>query len=418
MESNKEPQSNPVPPGEPFVDEDAPPPKMSRLFNWRIIAILVIAVACLLLLTSRHSYTRTSQSVAPVSVAVARVARENLSQAESFEAEFRPYQEIDLHAKVAGFVQSINVDIGDVVKQGQLLATLEIPELKEDIEHAQAQQTRAEKQIKSASAAYDDAHLAYTRLGEVNKSHPNLVAQQDLDTALERDSAADATLAAAKEEVAVAKAEVDKLNARLDYCKITAPFAGVITKRYADEGALVQGGVTPSATAMPLVRLSQNDRLRLDFPVSVSYVEKIRVGDPVEIHLPALGKDISGKISRFTRKVNSETRTMEAEVDVTNADLSLTPGIYATANLTLDRRENVLAVPIGAIANRKAPTVFVLDGDNQVEERPVTLGLETANKIEVVAGLNENQLVMIGSRGEIKVGQKVQPKVVELGAAQ
>ncbi len=159
----------------------------------------------------------------------------------------------------------------------------------------------------------------------------------------------------------VSKAELDKLKAVMDYCKITAPFSGVITKRYADEGALVQGGVTPSASAMPLVRLSQNDRLRLDFPVSVSYVHRINAGDPVEIHVQALGRTISGKISRFTRKVDTDTRTMEAEVDVPNPDLSLTPGIYAVAALRLDRRENVLTIPEQALSSRNAPTVFVVN---------------------------------------------------------
>jgi RND family efflux transporter MFP subunit len=390
----------------------------SRLFNWKIIAVALLAIVCLIALTSRHTGgLPANNALTPVTVAVARVMRENLAQEQAFEAEFRPYQEIDLHAKVAGFVQSINVDIGDQVQQGALLATLEIPELKEDIERAEAQENRAVKQIKSAAAAYDDAHLAFTRLGAVNEAHPNLVAQQELDTALEHDSATEATLAAAKEEVAVAKAEVDKLKARLDYCKITAPFAGVITKRYADEGALVQGGVTSSGTAMPLARLSQNDRLRLDFPVSVSYVERIKIGDPVAIRIQSLGKTISGKISRFTRKVNTDTRTMEAEVDVTNADLSLTPGIYAIASLTLDQREKVLALPVEAIANHKTPTVFVLNQDNVIEERPVTLGLETSDKIEITTGVKENDLVMIGSRGQVRAGQKVEPKVIEIGAA-
>ncbi len=204
----------------------------------------------------------------------------------------------------------------------------------------------------------------------------------------------------------------------LDYCKITAPFSGVITKRYADQGALVQGGVTPSAAATPLVRLSQNDRLRLDFSVSVSYVERIKLGDPVEIRIQSTGRTISGKISRFTRKVNTDTRTMDAEVDVTNTDLSLTPGIYAIAALTLDHRQNVLTVPAEAIAGRRLPTVFVLNKNNEVEERPVTLGLETPEKIEVVSGLNENDLVMIGGRSLVRPGQKVDPKLTALGSAQ
>jgi RND family efflux transporter MFP subunit len=390
-----------------------------KRINWAVIVVLATGLVCVLALrTFRASANVPVETTAMATVAVAKVAREDLAQEQDFEAEFRPYQEIDLHAKVAGFVKTINVDIGDQVKQGDLLATLEIPELKEDMDKAEAQELRNEKEIDRAAAAYDDAHLAFTRLEAVNKTRPNLVAQQELDTAKSHDSAADAALAVAKQEVQVSKAEVNKLRTMLDYCKITAPFSGVVTKRYADEGSLVQGGVSPSATAMPLVRLSQNDRLRLDFPVSVSYVERIKQGDPVEIRIQAMGKTISGKICRFTRKVNTDTRTMEAEVDVPNADFALTPGVYAIAAMKLDRREKVLTVPAEAISNHRAPTVLVLNKDNVLEEHPVTLGLETADRLEVVSGVNENDLVMIGSRSQVKPGQKVEPKLTQLGSAQ
>ena len=384
--------------------------------NWKVIAVICLVILGFMVIEF-HGGNAAPTPVAGnlLTVAVARVARQNLAQEQTFDAEFRPYREIDLHAKVAGFVQHITVDIGDAVAQGEVLATLEIPELKEDLERANAQQLRNEKEIARAAANYEDAHLSNTRLAAINQTRSNLVAQQELDTAQAKDSVAEAALASAKQEVAVSKADVDKLKAMQDYCKITAPFAGVITKRYADEGALVQGGVTPSATAMPLVRLSQNDRLRLDFPVSVSYISRIKIGDPVEIRIQTMGRTIAGKISRFTRKVNTDTRTMEAEVDVPNADLSLTPGIYAVAVLKLEQREKVLTVPAEAISNPKAPTVFVLNEANEIEERPVRLGLEAPDKYEVLTGLKENELVMIGSRAQVKPGQKVEPKILELG---
>ncbi|MDB6067773.1 MAG: Efflux transporter, family, subunit [Pedosphaera sp.] len=391
--------------------------KTSRFLNWRLLLIPVIAIPCFFALQSMRGKAAPVPAHAELyPVAVAKVIREDLAQEQTFEAEFRPYQEIDLHAKVAGFVQNINVDIGDRVNQGDILATLEIPELKQDLERASAMELRNEKEINRAAANYEDAHLSYTRLSSINETKPHLMAQQELDTALAHDRAAEAALAAARQEVEVSKAEVDKLKVMLDYCKITAPFSGVITRRYADEGSLIQGGVSPSATAMPLVRLSQNDRLRLDFPVSVSYVSRIKIGDPVDIRIQALGKSISGKVCRFTRKVNTDTRTMEAEVDVPNPDLSLTPGIYAVAGLKLDRREKVLTIPAEAISNHKAPTVFVLNKTNEIEERPVTLGLETADKLEVLTGLNENDLVLVGSRAQVKPGQKVEPKILEVGS--
>ena len=165
---------------------------------------------------------------APPTVAVAVVTREDLFKELTVQAEFRPYQEIDLHAKASGYLQQIKVDIGDSVKAGDLIGVLEVPELEDDLARAVAGQQRAE-------ADFKNAHLDYDRLLSVSQSRPNLVAQQDLDAAEEKDSAAAAAVAAAK-------AEARKYRTLADYTRVTAPFNGVITKRYADPGALIQAG--------------------------------------------------------------------------------------------------------------------------------------------------------------------------------
>ncbi len=225
-------ESQPESPAQPAAAANRRKPEWPRLLNWKILLSLGAVMAGLVVFNSlRARANLTAETAGAVTVAVARVTRENMVQEQDFEAEFRPYQEIDLHAKVAGFVQTIKVDIGDQVRPGDLLATLEIPELKEDIEKAEAQELRNEKEIQRAAAAYQDSHVAYTRLVAVNQSKPNLIAQQDLDTAQAHDAAAEAALAVAKQEVDVSKAEADKLKAMLGYCQITAPFTGVITKR-------------------------------------------------------------------------------------------------------------------------------------------------------------------------------------------
>ena len=351
-----------------------------------------------------------------LTVPVVKVSRENLVQCHTFEAEFRPYQAIDLHANVAGFVQSIKVDIGDRVQMGDVLALLTIPGLKEDLERAAAAELRDEKKVMEESAAYDDAHLNYNRLFTINQAKPHLVAKQDLDTALAKDRSAEAVLAAAKQDVQVSQAELKKLQAIRDFCTITAPFSGVITKRYADEGALVQGGVNPSGAALPLVRLSQNDRLRLVFPVTVSSVPFIKGGDPVHIRILQTGQTFAGKVSRFTRNVDMATRTMDAEVDVPNPDLALIPGIYAEVTLNLEHRDNALTVPAEALSNLKSPTALVLTAENKIEERPLTLGMATAEKFEIISGLKENERVIVGSRAKVEPGQKVEPRLIEAGA--
>jgi len=182
----------------------------------------------------------------------------------------RPYQEIELHAKVSGFVQNITVDVGDHVKEGQLIAELELPEVEHDLDHALASQRHAAQQIRRAQAAWDDAHLTLDRMASVEKAQPNLIAQQDIDTATAKERGAEADLAAAREQESAAAAEVNKLKTMLQYARITSPFEGVVTKRYADKGALIQAGTSSSTQAMPLIRLSQNNSLRLVFPVWLS----------------------------------------------------------------------------------------------------------------------------------------------------
>jgi RND family efflux transporter MFP subunit len=330
-------------------------------------------------------------------VAVAKVDREDLYNEVTIPGEFRPYVEAELNAKVSGFLSVINVDFGDKVKAGQLLAVLEVPELKAELDASIAAQQRAE-------ADYTNAHLIYTRLVGVNKEHPNLVAQQDIDTAQAKDSA---TLAA----VASAKADVEKYQTLFGYTQITAPFDGVITRRSADPGALIQAGTSSDTQARPLVRISDNYLLRLDFPVSVEYVKDIHLGDLVRVRVDSLGgKTFTGKITRFTGKVSEDTRTMITEMEVANPNLEIVPGMYAVVVLKVQQRSQVLAIPTEAVASEKESTVDVVNQDNQIEERAVALGLETPDRYEVASGLKEGEKVMIGSHSRVHAGEKVEPK--------
>ena len=400
--------------------------------------------------------TEASKSAAaPAPVAVAKVTRADIAREVVFDAEFRPFQDIDLHAKVAGFVQTMNVDVGDRVKAGQLLATIEVPELKEDLERAaagvkRAQQDvikaqedaqradedirRAEAEIKRAQAAHAEVKLTLGRIAAVSKEQPGLVAQQEIDTAQAKERTADAQVAAAqaahsgsraaassaraaigsvKEQVSVAEADLHKLQAKAVFTKIVAPFDGVISKRYADAGDMLRGGLSPSSPAVPLVRLVHMDKLRLVFPVSSSFVAKVKAGDEVEVRVTSLGKTFPAKVARITREVEANTRTMETQVDVLNADGSLYPGMYAAVAMKLDRKPNALAVPLTALARGKKVTVFLIKPDNTLEEREVKLGLEAPDKAEVLAGLAEGDSVLVGSRSQVKPGQKVEPKLVK-----
>ena len=386
-------------------------PGFVRRIDWRIaVVVLVVGLSIILIwrAVSAHAKTQsaTVQVVEALPISVARVTRHDLYNEVTFPAEFRPYVEVELHAKVSGYVREMKVDFGDQVKSNQLLATLEVPELHDELHNAIATQQRAE-------ADYTNAHIIYQRLAAVNtKAHPNLVPQQEIDTA----EANDRTTFAA---IAATRANVEKFQTMVAYTRITAPFDGVVTKRYADPGALIQAGTTSDTQSMPLVRVSDNYRLRLDFPVDQPYVKDVHVGDPIEVRVESLGGITStGIITRATLKVNEDTRTMMTEIEVPNPKLELVPGMYCRVVLKVQRRPQTLAIPIQAVPPGYGDTVYVVNDRDQIEERPVKLGLVTPTEFEVLSGLKEGEMVLIGSRSQVEVGQKVEPKLGDALAQQ
>jgi RND family efflux transporter MFP subunit len=285
---------------------------------------------------------------------------------------------------------------------------------------------RARDELKRAESSYNVAHLSYTRLAQVAKEKPGLVAQQEIDDSQSRDlvaeaqvSAAKSSITAAEQQVQVGQADVQKIRTLFDYTRVTAPFTGVITKRYADTGAMIQAGISSSTQAMPLVKLSENSLLRLIFPVPESVVPTVHIGQQVQVRVPTLGRSFPGQVKRFADKVATATRTMDTEVDVPNPGLVLIPGMYAEADLTTDHRAGVLTVPIPAVdlgADETSGQVTVVTPENRIEIRKVQLGTQTENRIEVRSGLREGDMVVTGNRSSLKAGQQVQPKLTDISA--
>jgi len=214
----------------------------------------------------------------------------------------------------------------------------------------------------------------------------------------------------------------------IEYTKVTAPFTGVITKRYADKGSMIQAGTASQTQSMPLVKLSENSLLRLILPVPESAVPGVHIGQQVEVKVPTLNRSFPGLVKRFSDKLQLSTRTMDTEVDVPNASLVLIPGMYAEVNLTLAQKNNVVAVPVAAVdtggddSNDSGPTktpdsgtVMAVTPENRIEIRKVKLGLETANLVEIRSGLQAGDLVVIGNRGGLQAGQLVRPKITTIG---
>ena len=366
---------------------------------------------------------------AATTVGVTKVVKKTLSRQITLSSELVPFQEIDVFAKESGYVNKLNVDYGSRVRQGQVMATLEIPELEAQLQQDQAEIKAAKGQVDRAAhelgryqAQYKSLHLEYTRLNDVFETQPGIVAQQEVDDAQGRDLAAASQVDAGKAALEAAQSQLAGANARLvrdqtlfDYSRITAPFSGVVTQRYANLGALVQAGTSSSTQAMPIVRLSQDDLFRLVIPIPESYVRYIRGGDPVTVRVPSLNRSFPGKVTRFSVDVSKDTRTMHTEVDVPNPEHVLLPGLYAEASVALEHRDDIPAIPLQAINHEGDKTaVFVVNSNNVIEDRPIILGIQTATDAEVISGLNEGELVVVSDRGGLKPGQKVQPQVIEI----
>ncbi|MBS1852912.1 MAG: efflux RND transporter periplasmic adaptor subunit [Acidobacteria bacterium] len=368
----------------------------------------------------------TAAELRPAAVAV--VTRGPLVSAISLSGAFRPYQEVDVHAKVAGYIRHIYVDVGDKVKAGQELAVLEVPELNAQVVGARADMRcnqdairRSRSEIERARSTHVAYHAAYTRLKQASDARPGLIAEQELDDALAKDketeaqvSSAEAALSEAEGQLGVAQANLERLSALESYAHITAPFPGVVTKRYADTGALIQAGTASDTQSMPVVQLAEWSRLRLVVPVPESSVPKLHIGSSVQVHVSALNRDFQGKVARFADALSDETRTMHTEIDVENPDGTLKDGMYAEAKLVLSQQAGVLTVPIQAVERTATgATVLVVDASNRIEQRPVQLGTEGSDRVAVLSGLAENDKVVVGNRGGFRAGERVVPKVVK-----
>jgi len=360
---------------------------------------------------------------------VVRVTRGNIADSLEIASEFQPFQEVDVYAKVSGYIQKLYVDYGTHVKQGQILAVLEIPELQQQLQqdeaaihHSEQELARAHEELNRAQSAYTVAHLAYSRLADVQKSRPELVAQQEVDASKGKDMEADAdvsaqkaALAGAEDALLAAKAALGKDQAMFDYARMTAPFDGVITQIYAYTGALLPAGTSSNKGDSALCRLSQNSLLRLVIPVPERAVSNIQIGETVAVNVSGMDRTFDGKIIRFSDQIDTNTRTMHTEVDVPNPKYELVPGMYASVKIPLHASAKVLTVPVQAFqaGSEGKGIVLVVGPGNKLARRTVAVGLQSASDVEITSGLQENDTVIFGSIGQYRPGQIVAPRLVE-----
>lgn len=385
---------------------------------WWVILIVIGVIVWSSERSRSHAEARNAADDPPA-VAVQQVVPQRLVRSLAVEAELQPFQEVDVHAKVAGYVKEIYVDIGSRVRAGQLLGVLSVPELEHERDGAAADLARRQHELIRAQSEFEALHLAYSRLKEVSGSEQNLVAQQELDDAASKDRSAQAAVSAAEAALASARANDARIRSLLSYTHITAPFTGIVVRRFAHVGTMLPAGTSSSTQALPLVHLSQNDPLRLVIPVPESAAPFIRDGTPVRVHISAIDRRFDASVTRFSGELDMSTRTLRAEVDISNPHLDLTPGEYADAEITLERREGALSVPVESVVQQNGrASLLVITPRNTVEQRAVTLGMETPRAVEITSGLHAGERVVVSNQLALKTGDRVEARPVVTPSAQ
>ena len=399
---------------------------MWKRFSFLLLAGLASVAALGAVACGSKATGSKAQAAEVPSASVAAVTRGSIVHTLNLAGQFQPYQVVDVHAKVSGYIRAIYVDIGDKVRQGQVLAVLEVPELSAqlkgtvaDFAQSKDEIVRAEHEVARAQSVHAALHADYTRLKLASQAQPGLIAEQELDDAQAKDLAAEAqidaaksALSAAKQKSAASSANHDRVSALEAYTKVTAPLDGVIIWRYADTGALIQSGTSSDTQSLPIVKLSQSGLLRLRLPVPEDAVSYIHEGATVNVRVDAVHRTFAGKVVRFTRNISLATRTMETEIDVENKDLSLTPGMYANTAIQLEQHNNVLTIPEPALLqDGNKATVMVVDADHRVQIRNVSVGLQGSDHVEIKSGLQEGDLVITGAQSNYQSGEVVRPKL-------
>ena len=330
-----------------------------------------------------------------------------LERTVTIPGELKPYQRVDIHARVTGFLESILVDRGSFVEEGDLLAEMSAPELAAQRAEAQARIPAVVSEKREATAQLAAAESTYWRLTEAAKT-PGAVAENDRDLAGLAADAQEARVESIQKTIAAYEASVRSIEEMEKYLKVKAPFSGVITKRQAHVGALVG----PDGTAgLPLFTLEQVSRLRLVAAVPEAYRQSISRGQRVQFSVAAFpGEVFSGVVARPSYAVDSSTRTMPVELDFTNSKSKLTPGMYAEVMWPIRRSHETLFVPASAVQATTERIFVIRVANGKAEWVDVRRGMTEGALVEVFGDLAEGDRIVLRATDEIRPGMGVLPR--------
>jgi RND family efflux transporter MFP subunit len=344
-----------------------------------------------------------SATPAALELETATVVARQLAKTVTIPGELEPFQEVDLNAKVTGFVESLAVDRGSSVKRGQLLGTLSAPELRAQRAEAQAKLEAVRAQQAEAAADSVVAQSRFDRL-EAASATPGVVAGHDLEIAERGLEAAKAHVAAVEASALAAAAALDAVSEMEAYLRLTAPFDGVVTRRNVHPGTLV------GPATSPLLRIEQVSKLRLTVPVPETYLGAIETGVAVDFSVAGHpGRTFAGTIARPAQSLDTKTRSMMVELDVENADRALAPGMFAEVAWPITRSQPSLFVPRTAVVRTSERQFVVRVREGAAEWVDVRRGELVGDALEVFGELREGDVVVRRGSDEIRPGTRIAP---------
>jgi membrane fusion protein, multidrug efflux system len=331
------------------------------------------------------SDTQASSQI--IDVQVVKPTRRDVTYSIALPANVSPLYQTTLYAKVSGYLKWIGPDKGDRVKSNQVLAVIDAPEV--------------EEQYQQAVADYKIKKITYERLTNVWKGTPDVIAKQDVDIA---EAAFEGARHLMEQRVALR-----------DYTKVRAPYAGTITARFADPGALIQVATSSSSGAIPLFTIMNLETVRVYANVPQEDTPWARAGTPAVLSVKELpGRVFTGTVTRTTLALDPSTRSLLIEVDLPNPDQALQPGTFGELTLQLRNSPNALVVPAGSLITQGNSTLVFIADQGKAAQRKIRTGLSDGRWVEVVEGLTGTEDVVVVGKSKLVEGAYVQPSPYNL----
>ncbi len=387
---------------------------------WFITALSTLVVTCASCSRSGGAGSALAQSgTTPITVSVTKAQQRDLVDRIDLTGNLNADEQVTVYAKVPGYLKTIHFDIGDRVRQGQLIAELEVPEMSAGLAEKRAALVKAQASLEQARAAVEQnraeaefAQINYQRLKNIHDRDADVLPLQDVDQARAGHGVASGKLKNAEAQVKVAEAavtgaeaEIVTLNTMMAYARIEAPMEGIITQRFVDPGALIQSASSSRTQAAPVVTIARVDRVRAIVDVPESSASYVRPGTSAALQVD--GPPVPARVARTGGILDPASRTLRVEIDVPNASGRLRPGMTVRVSLELRKLAGSVTVPIAAIrAQGSERSVFIVQ-DGKAKQLKVKTGLESPDWIQIVDGVKSGEEVVVASAGLLNDGSAV-----------